>query len=111
VSTTSYVTISSFLLHDNAPVNRSLLTMDFSAKNNVKTPEHPSTDLAPADFCLFPPPKQAQKGRRFCDATDFIKNATKELKRLSQNGCQEVSNTFTVAGRISHGHYFEGNEA
>jgi hypothetical protein len=24
--------------------------------------------------------------RRFCDATDIIKNATEELKRLSQNG-------------------------
>jgi hypothetical protein len=29
------------------------------------------------------------KGRCFCDATDFIKNATKELKRLSENGFQE----------------------
>jgi len=26
---------------------------------------------------------------RFCDATDIIKNATEELKRLSQNGFQE----------------------
>jgi len=33
--------------------------------------------------------KSALKGRRFCDATDIIKNATDELKRLSQNDLQE----------------------
>ena len=60
VSTTSYITISWFLLHDNAPVNRSLLVMDFSAKNNVKTLEHPHPPppaLAAAIFAFFPPPK------------------------------------------------------
>jgi len=41
--------------------------------------------LAPADFYLLPRLKSALKGRRFCDATDIIKNATEELKRLSQN--------------------------
>ena len=30
--------------------------------------------------------ESALKGWRFCDATDIIKNATEELKRLSQNG-------------------------
>ena len=39
--------------------------------------------------------KSALKGRRYCDATDLIKNATAELKRLSQN----VPNTFIVAVR------------
>jgi len=29
------------------------------------------------------------KGRLFCGATDITKNATEELKRLSQNGFQE----------------------
>jgi hypothetical protein len=28
-------------------------------------------------------------GRRFCAAADIMKNATEELKRLSQNGFQE----------------------
>ena len=45
-----------------------------------------SPDLAPADFYLFPLLKSPLKGRRFGDATDTIKNATKELKRLSKNG-------------------------
>jgi hypothetical protein len=26
---------------------------------------------------------------RYCDVTDIIKNATEELKKLSQNGCQQ----------------------
>jgi len=42
------------------------------------------TDLAPADFYLFPQPKSTIKGRRFCDATDIIKNATAELKRFAR---------------------------
>jgi len=32
--------------------------------------------------------KSVLKGQRFCDATDISKNATEELKRLSQNGFQ-----------------------
>jgi hypothetical protein len=47
-----------------------------------------SSDLASADLYLFPRPKLALKERRFCDATDITKNATEELKRLSQNGLQ-----------------------
>jgi hypothetical protein len=63
--------------------------------------EHPpnSPDLAPADVYLFSQLNSALKGRRFCDATDIIKNEKEELKRLSQNGFLDVSNTLTVAGR------------
>jgi hypothetical protein len=73
--------------------------MDFSPKNNVTTLEHlppPSTLLTRLQLIFV---CSLQKCRRFCDANDLIKNATKELKRLSQNGFQDVSNTFTVAGR------------
>jgi len=45
-----------------------------------------SPDLAPADVYLFPLLNSALKERRFGDATAIIKNATEELKRLSQNG-------------------------
>jgi hypothetical protein len=45
-----------FLLHDNAPAHQSLLVKDFLANNSVTALEFPqySSDLAPADFCLFP---------------------------------------------------------
>jgi len=84
-------TNSWFLLHDNAPTHSAVLVKDFLANNNVTKLEHPprSPDLATADFYLFPRLKSALKVRCFCDANDIIKNATEELKRLSQNGFQE----------------------
>jgi transposase len=94
-------TSSWFLLHDNAPAHRSVLVKDFLAKkqrdNTAASPYSP--DLAPADLCLFPGLKSALKGQRLCDTTDFIKNVTEELKRLSQNGFQEYFQHFTVGGR------------
>jgi hypothetical protein len=48
-----------------------------------------SPNLAPANFYLFPPLKSVLKGRRLCDATDIIEDATEKLRRLSQNGLQE----------------------
>ena len=77
-------TNSWFLLHDSAPAHRPVLVKDISSKSNVTTLEHTpySPDLAAADFYLFPRLKSALKGLCFCDATDIIKNATEELKRL-----------------------------
>jgi transposase len=64
--------------YDDAPAQRSVVVKVFSTKNNVTTLEPPpySPDLVPAEFYLFPRLKSALKGRRFCDATDIIKNAT-----------------------------------
>jgi hypothetical protein len=72
--------------HDNAPARRWVLVKDFVTTNNVATLEHPSysPDLTAADFYLFPRLKSVLKGKRFCDDTDIIRNATEELKRLSQ---------------------------
>jgi len=84
-------TKSWFFLHDNAPAHRAVLVIDFLAKNSVTTLELPpySPDLAAADFYLFLRLKSALKGRRFCVASDVIKNVTEELKRLSERGLQE----------------------
>jgi histone-lysine N-methyltransferase SETMAR len=86
-------TNSWFLLHDNAPAHLSVLVKDFLTKKNVTTLDHPpySPGLAAADLYLYPWLKSAQKGRRFCGATDIIKNATGELKMLPQNGFQKYS--------------------
>jgi len=85
-----------FPLHDNAPAHRSVVVKDLSANKNVTTLEHTqhSPDLVPADFHLFPRLKSALEGRRFCDVTNIIKNATEEPKRLSQNGFQECKQRF-----------------
>jgi hypothetical protein len=63
---------------------------DFLARNKVTTLEHPaySRELTADDFCLFPIMKSSLKERRFCDDNDIIKNATTDMKRLSQNGFQ-----------------------
>jgi len=48
---------------------------------------------------LFLRLKSTLKERRSCYATDINKNATEELKRLSQKTYRDVSKTFRVAGR------------
>jgi hypothetical protein len=57
-----------------------------------------SPDLASVDFYLLPRKKSSLKGRRVY-VTDVIKNATRNLKRLSRNDIRNVSNTFKVAGK------------
>jgi len=86
------------LLHASAQAYRSVLVKNFLTKNNVTTLEHSpySPDLSSADVYLFSRLNSSLKGRRFCDAADIIKNEKEELKRLSQNGFQDVSNTLTV---------------
>jgi hypothetical protein len=75
------------LLHDNAAAHRSVLVKDFLAENDVTKLQHPSCsrDLSASDYYPISPLKSATKGRHFCDATDIIKNAAEELKRLLQN--------------------------
>jgi len=67
------------------------LIKDLLAKNSVTTMEHPPyfPELAAVDFYLFFRLKSTLKERRFCNATGIIKNATEELKRLSERGLQE----------------------
>jgi len=67
------------------------LVKDFLAKNNVTALQYPphSPDLAQADVYQFPRLKSTLMGWRFCDASDIIKNATEELKRVSQNAFQK----------------------
>jgi hypothetical protein len=64
---------------------------DLLAENNIITLENfpCSSDVAPADFYQLSRLMLALKGRRFCDATDKIKNAMEELKRVLQNGLKE----------------------
>jgi hypothetical protein len=65
------------------------LVEDFLAKeqceNTGASPLHPP-DRAVAEFNLFPRNKSALKGRHLCDVTGMFKDATEELKMLSQNG-------------------------
>jgi len=54
------------------------------------------------------------KGRRFCDATDIIKNATTELKMIPQYGFQECFQQLCSRWKkciVAQDEYFEGNVA
>jgi len=61
---------------------------DLLAKKSVTTLEHlpHSPDPVAAECYMFNQLKSVLKRRHFRDATVIIKNATEELKRLSQNG-------------------------
>ena len=85
----------------------------FLAKNNVTTLEYLQY-MVPADFYLFPRLKAALKGRRLCDSSDIITNATEELKKLSQNGFQECFQHVYSRWQkciFERGDYLEGNVA
>jgi hypothetical protein len=73
-----------------------------------------SPDLAKADIYLLPRLKSALKGRCFCDSNDIIRNATEELKRLSQTGFQECFQHLYSCWQeciVAQGDYCDGNEA
>jgi hypothetical protein len=52
-----------------------------------------------SSFLPVPLTEISSKGWRFCDASDINKNATEELKILSQKASMNVFDTLTVAGR------------
>jgi hypothetical protein len=92
------------------------LVKDILTKNNVTTLEQSphSPELAAADLYLFPILKSALNGQRLCDVTDITKNATEELKRLSQNSFQEYfQHRYSRWQKcaVAPGDYFEGNIA
>jgi hypothetical protein len=71
-----------------------------------------SPDLALDDCYLFPRLNSALKRRGFCEASDIIKNATEELKRLTQNCFQECFHNLYRRWQkciFAQGGSFEGN--
>jgi hypothetical protein len=63
------------------------------------------------DFYLLPRLKSALQRRRFCDGTDIIRNATEELKRLSQTGTLPTNYSRWQKCILFHWEYFEENVA
>jgi len=70
------------LLHDNARRHTAHLTINTILPLNWEVLEHPaySPDLAPSDFYLFGPLKNALRGRRFA-ADDEVKEAVHDWLR------------------------------
>jgi histone-lysine N-methyltransferase SETMAR len=76
-----------WLLHDNAPIHTSNLSMTTTAECGFQLVAHPpySPDLAPSDFVLFRHLKQHLKGHRFESAIELKEEVEKILTSLSQN--------------------------
>ncbi|KAJ4449198.1 hypothetical protein ANN_00595 [Periplaneta americana] len=89
-----------FLMHDNAPAHRAIIVKNFLARHNITALDHPpySPDLSPPDYFLFPRLKSHLKGRRF-NAEEVIANATRALRRVSQNGFRPASRNSTRVGK------------
>lgn len=102
-----------FLMHDNAPAHRAIIVKNFLARHNITALDHPpySPDLSPPDYFLFPRLKSHLKGRRF-NAEEVIANATRALRRVSQNGFQACFQELYTRWQkcvVAEGNYFEGN--
>jgi len=71
-----------FCCYDNARLHTAHLTINTILQLNWEILEHPaySPDLAPSDFHLFGPPKNALRGRRFA-ADDEVKEAVHDWLR------------------------------
>jgi hypothetical protein len=73
---------SRFLQHNNAPSHNATIDNQFLANKKRYCSLSPSysSDLAPADYFLFPKVKSNFKGRRFDTILDIHYNVTSELK-------------------------------
>ena len=103
---------SLILHHDNALAHISMLLREFLAKNKtIIMPQPPySTDLAPADFSLFPKLQILMKGKRFA-TIGAIKE--QELLAIPKNSFQECFEYRTKRWHmciISERGYFEGDK-
>jgi len=98
-------------IHDNAPVHRSVLVMDFFSKKTMWQHNH-SPDLNSVDLYMFLWLNSSMRLRRVRNITDIIKNATEELKRLLQNDFQECILHFYSSWQnniVAQGDNFERN--
>ena len=87
----SHVYQSRILHHDNAPAHRSLLVLEFLAKNKtVVMSQLPSpSDLAPVDFFLFPKLKTPMKAKHFATIKEIKEKAKQELLAIPKSEFQK----------------------
>jgi len=76
-----------FLLHDNAPSYNAAIVKQFLAQRKVTVLDHPpySSDLAPADYFLFPKVKSHLKGCLFDSISDIQKAVTSTLNTIAKD--------------------------
>jgi len=79
------------LFHDNALSHNAAIVKKFLVNSNVAVLHHPpySTDLAPADYFLFPKFKFPLKGRHFQTVEEIQCAVTRELNNISKTAFLE----------------------
>ena len=80
------------LHHDNTPTHASLFISSYLAKHQTSVVPHPpySSDLALADFFLFPKLKTTLKGRCFQTNEDIQENGIREMRAITESAFQEA---------------------
>ena len=81
--------------------------------NIIKQPSY-STDMAPADFFLFPKLKLPLRGTRFQSIEDIQENSRRELKSIPEKAFKECFDNWIICWYkciISGGAYFEGDRS
>jgi len=76
-----------FLLHDNAPSHNAIIVKQFLAQRKVTVLDHPPylSELAHADYFLFPKVKSHLKGRLFDSISDIQKAVTSTLNAIAKD--------------------------
>ena len=94
---------------DNAPVNNSILVIDYLTKMGIKTVPHPpySPDLSPCDFCLF----LKLRGCRYETIEEMKEAVTKVIDTLTQENFHGAFEKLLERYKCiaAGGDYFEGD--
>ena len=79
--------VTGSFLNDNAPSHNATIVKQFLAQRKVTVIERPpySSDLAPADYFLFPKVKSHLKGRLFDSISDIQKAVTSTLNTTAKD--------------------------
>ena len=103
------------LLHDNAPTHSAIRIRQFLAQKMVAVLYHPpyfySTELAPAEFFLFPRLNAAIKGARFVNVNATKDRVTAVLRSIPEEAFADCFRKLYERFQtcvVADGDYFEG---
>jgi len=103
------------LHHDSAPAKALLLIRAYLAKHHTSIVPHPpySSDLAPAEFFMFPKHTATLKGHHFQTIEEIQENVIRELRAITESAFQEAFQQWNKREQFIaiRGDYFEGDSA
>ena len=96
-------------------IHKAIILNEFVAKNSTNIIEQPpySSDMAPADFILFPKLKLPLRSARFLSIEDIKENSRQELVSIPENAFKKCFDDWIICWHkciFSGGAYFEGHK-